>query len=73
MLSTLKYKKQLREILMSGAASGKKQNFYKLLLNKGFSERSSTEHKKNIERFEIWAKEENYMGINELNYNELLG
>jgi site-specific recombinase XerD len=49
------------------------QKFYNWLLSKGLTERSSTEHSKNIIRFEIWAKEENYININELNYNELLG
>jgi site-specific recombinase XerD len=50
-----------------------KEKFYNWLLSKGLTERSSREHNSNIKRFTLWAKEENYININELNYNEFLG
>ena len=50
-----------------------KMKFYKWLLTKGHPERSSKEHTGNIIRFEQWAKQENYTGIEQMNYNELLG
>lgn len=47
--------------------------FFTWLLHKGLAPRSCKDHQENLHRFEQWAKQEHYSGIDGLCYRELLG
>ena len=49
------------------------QSFYYYLKAEHLQENTAREHIKNIERFTAWAKEQNLVNIEQINYNELLG
>lgn len=51
----------------------KNQEFYYYLKDEGLKESTISEHVKNLERFIQWAKENELIGIEHINYNELLG